>query len=108
MNEAFVNTSRNASREKLDRCHSCGAPIFWAHTQEGKRIPMNPDPDPKGNITIHNDVVILHNREIRPPVALYVGRPFKGVLFDEYVGRRYKTHFATCKQGREWRGKSRS
>lgn len=30
-------------------CKYCGAPIRWATTQGGKAMPLNLDPDPRGN-----------------------------------------------------------
>jgi hypothetical protein len=31
-------------------CRSCGAPIRWVVTEKGKRIPLDRDPQPDGNI----------------------------------------------------------
>lgn len=32
-------------------CSTCGAPILWVQTIHGRAMPLNPDPDPKGNVT---------------------------------------------------------
>jgi len=63
------------------KCRSCGAPILWAETPKGKRIPIDPTPVPDGNI-------FLVTREGgRPPLAMpaITGNP-----------DRWKSHFATC------------
>jgi hypothetical protein len=70
-------------------------------------MPINRDPDPTGNLAIHLNEVTLHGKNIRPPVALYIGKPDRAALFDEYAGRRYKSHFATCGQAAKWRGEAR-
>jgi hypothetical protein len=36
-------------------CKSCGAPIEWAHTKNGKRIPLDPGTVENGNITVADD-----------------------------------------------------
>lgn len=42
----------------------CGKPIRWVLTVEGRRMPLNPDPDPDGNIV----AVTLPNGERRARV----------------------------------------
>lgn len=32
------------------RCRTCGDPIWWLATAAGKRMPVNPAPDPAGNL----------------------------------------------------------
>jgi hypothetical protein len=59
-------------------CRSCGAEIRWSITETGKRIPLDPDPSPTGNIRL--DFTTAH--VLRAD--------------DDYQGPRYVSHFATC------------
>ena len=68
-------------------CRSCGAPIIWAETVNGKRMPLDEDPDPAGKFTLDEE----HN----PPVAEYAKPDAKGELFT--------SHFATCPNAAEHR-----
>lgn len=36
----------------MARCRSCGAEILWAVTKAGKRIPIDPEPEPYGNVQL--------------------------------------------------------
>ena len=63
-------------------CKSCGARILWAVTPAGKKIPLDAEPHPDGNIAIS------HAREWAPILASVV-KP------GSQDGLR-KTHFATC------------
>lgn len=36
-------------------CRSCGAPVVWARTTDGKPMPLNAVPDPAGNVAAHRD-----------------------------------------------------
>ena len=68
-------------------CRSCGAAIYWTHTDRGKRIPLDVAPKKNGNIII------------RDGRAHYVG------IFDQ-VGEHEATfvsHFATCRDADQWR-----
>ena len=38
-----------------DRCRSCDAPIEWAYTPKGSRIPLDPGTRPDGNINVDHD-----------------------------------------------------
>lgn len=67
-----------------DRCRSCQAPIRWAVTEAGKRIPVDVEPTPDGNMLLSLD---------DPPVAAVV-RPGELQLVDD--GQRFVSHFATC------------
>jgi hypothetical protein len=35
-----------------NRCRSCDAPITWAVTRKGRRIPLDPEPVAGGNIKV--------------------------------------------------------
>lgn len=72
-----------------EECRSCKAPILWTVTVKEKRMPVNAEPSPVGNL-----VVIM--RDGLPPLARAPD------LFD--VGLpRYTSHFANCPQSKGWR-----
>ncbi len=60
-------------------CRSCGAPIIWAETVNGRRMPLDEDPDPDGKF------VLDETRE--PPLATFAPTD---------PGERFQSHFATC------------
>ena len=66
-------------------CPSCGAPVYWAHTRKGNRMPVDVEPHPSGNcFPFYNP----HRREIRVEVR------GKHDYSDDSKG--YRPHFATC------------
>jgi len=82
---------------KADRCRSCKAPIIWAVTKTGKRMPVDETPTKGGNI-------ILGMRWQLPPIA-HVQTEQQLALLRERGEVLYVSHFATCKQGKKWRKK---
>ena len=68
------------------RCKSCGAPIEWALTVKGSRIPLDPGSTPDGNINVGPDGVA------------HVVEPGQGVRI---------SHFATCPNARQHRRRDR-
>lgn len=71
----------------MSSCASCGAPIKWAVTANGKRIPLDPEPHLDGRVRL---IHLSNGREAR-------------VLTDpdlaeaRHAGEAlYQTHFATC------------
>jgi hypothetical protein len=66
---------------QLSNCRSCDARIIWIVTESGKRMPV--DAKPAGKFIVLND-----------------DDPPKGSLVPGYV-----SHFATCPQAADWRGK---
>lgn len=61
-------------------CRSCGAPVMWFYTANGKRMPLDPEPDGLGSLTIHNGLAVQADSlpfEVGPEV-------------------RYRSHFVTC------------
>jgi hypothetical protein len=73
----------------LASCRSCGAPVKWCKTETGKRIPMNPTPDPDGIWLIWPT---LHTPTIMRPTAQ-----------TPHEVARYTSHFATCPEASTWR-----
>jgi hypothetical protein len=59
-------------------CSTCGAPIIWAHTTKGKRIPLDAKPHPDGNVMLTGG-----------GTAVVAGKSQNGA-------RRYMPHHATC------------
>jgi hypothetical protein len=70
-----------------DPCRSCGAPIIWAITDRGKRLPLDAMPNPAGNVRLTGGNAIVLKKD------------------DVYDGPRYMPHFATCKDADKWRKK---
>lgn len=73
-----------------DECQSCQAPIIWCLTTSAKRMPVDYEPSPEGNIAL------------RPggmgPLAVVLG-----------VAKRFgrtdlrTSHFSSCPQAGQWR-----
>lgn len=64
-------------------CRSCGAPIEWALTTAGKRMPLDLEPAPQGNLVLDDDGVVW--AVAAAPVALLAKKP-----------PLRQSHFATC------------
>ncbi|MEU3600904.1 hypothetical protein ABZ714_19595 [Streptomyces sp. NPDC006798] len=39
----------------LTPCPRCGRPVLWTVTAAGRRLPVNPGPDPAGNAAVYTD-----------------------------------------------------
>jgi hypothetical protein len=72
------------------RCRSCAAPIRWATTTSGKRIPLDPGRAFDGNITLDADL-------LGGVVATVHGTP------PHHLPDRYVAHFVTCPHADAWR-----
>jgi len=71
----------------MSTCRSCGATIVWAITDSGKRMPVDAEPDPAGNLSIWES-----------------GEGWRvTVVPEEWDGLRYRPHFATCPDSESWR-----
>lgn len=64
-------------------CRSCGAPILWALTPKGLRMPLDVEPHPEGN------VLLVGDGECRPLTAAEV-------TSGAHPEQRHRAHFATC------------
>ena len=78
----------------IQHCRSCGGPVAWAVTRAGKRLPVNPEPQAKGNLSIEQD-----GSKLRAALLLSDARD---------AARRagqplYTSHFATCPDANAWR-----
>lgn len=83
-------------------CRSCGAPIQWATSTQGRVVPVDLQPSPDGNLVLVaegrvtralNTAVSEGPRHAEVQAALAAGSP------------RFKSHFATCPQAAEHRRK---
>lgn len=73
------------------------APVFWAVTGNGKKIPIDGEPHPEGNIAID---------PITDPMLATVlaGKPLADA---RTAGEKlHRTHFVTCKQRDQWSKRS--
>lgn len=62
----------------MAECKKCHAPIRWVETKSGKRMPLDQQPNPAGNVVL------------RRGVAHVLGAD------DFSISPRYIAHFATC------------
>lgn len=79
-----------------NECRSCGAPIRWAITEKGRRMPLDPDPHPDGNVMVEHAAGADHSG-----VVVFAGR----LLHEERdLGTPlYRSHFASCPDARKHR-----
>lgn len=77
------------------RCSSCGAPITWAVTTTGKRMPVDAEPAPNGNVEL-TPLLSAFNRE-PTEATVHAQRPLG------HEGPLHLSHFVTCPQADEWR-----
>jgi len=75
------------------KCSSCSAPIVWANTATGKKMPLDAQPHPLGNL------VMDEAGNVGPPDA------WPGNLGTPDLTKRYRSHFATCPQADRHRKK---
>jgi len=78
----------------VNACTRCKAEIIWAETENGKPMPLDPEPVEDGNVT-------LHKRRVGIPVAVVLGRKQLDNLHAHAVRFGppvvlYRSHFASC------------
>lgn len=73
---------------KTSQCSGCRAEIIWTTTRNGKKMPVDAEPDPEGIIVLEFDG--------DEPFAIYDNRRL-------IEGERYTSHFATCPKRGEFR-----
>jgi hypothetical protein len=75
-------------------CRSCEAPLLWARTEKGRRIPLDPDPyagdDPRGLFVLRRELGLAPLAVAATPDA-FPGEPV------------YRSHFTTCPNAKEHR-----
>lgn len=82
------------TRKATHACRDCGAPIRWATTPKGKRIPLDESSDPQGNwlYTGPKEVTYLHGWELERHRIAIATRETSRLLFNH--------HSATCTENR--------
>jgi hypothetical protein len=79
----------------VSACRSCGAEIWWAYTAQGRRVPLDADPTPSGNLY----VVDVPDTPVEDPFVAVVTKyrqPPAGAPL-------YQSHFASCPQAAQHR-----
>jgi hypothetical protein len=89
----------------MSSCRTCHAPIVWAiSATTGRLIPIDRDPDPRGNVYLSNGAgVPLPNGVRATPYATVVAaadRPDAGEL--------HLAHFVTCPDAAQHRRRDRA
>lgn len=76
----------------MAHCASCDREIRWVVTERGKRMPLDAEPVPDGNVELRvldgQETAIVHAAGQRPLTA---------------VGPFYVSHFSTCPDAGSWR-----
>lgn len=72
----------------MNACRSCKAPVLWTRTAAGKAMPLDPEPNPAGNVVLVKGVAVVLGK-----------RAAEGVAAVE--GTRYMPHWATCPNAKE-------
>lgn len=77
----------------MKKCRSCDAPIIWALTPSGRKVPLDAEPSPEGNLRVYdiNNPTVAYLRPTDREAAKAGGQPL------------YISHFATCPQACVWR-----
>jgi len=63
-------------------CRGCGAPMVWARTGRGAKMPLDAEPSSAGTY-------VLENEDTSNPTTYRMIDP-------AYTGPRYTSHFQTC------------
>lgn len=93
-------SERGRARPATAPCRSCAAPMLWVTFPSGKRNPLDPTPNPDGNI-----VLVEHeDRGGRPwRLAMVVGNEDLLAEARALGVPLYTTHFKTCPDAEEHR-----
>jgi len=70
-------------------CRSCGALIVWAVTDSGKKMPVDSEPHPEGNLTVWAQGDTWRVKVIQTTTR--------------WDAPRFRPHFATCPDAQSWR-----
>jgi hypothetical protein len=83
----------------MSDCRSCHAPILWAMTASGKRMPMDPDPVATGTfaLTLDDPPTAIHAPATVPAGTVRLGA--------DGFPARFTSHFATCPNASQHRRK---
>lgn len=75
--------------KRIDKCSACDAPIVWASTSAGGKMPVDAEPTPDGNLLLLATVD-------RRWVAIVIGKATRQAGTRAVMGERHTSHFATC------------
>lgn len=82
----------------MSECKTCSAPIRWVvSAATGKRMPIDPDPTPGGNIGLDLSGMVA-------AAHVYAGEKLMAIR--ERGSDLYLSHFVTCPQAGEHRKES--
>lgn len=81
-------------------CRSCDAPIEWAWTQAGKRMPIDDEPSEDGNVLVwrEGNSETIRCKVLGPLEVEELRGDEHGTLEELYT-----SHFATCAFAKDWR-----
>ena len=86
---------------KITKCKSCGAPITWIKTKNGRVMPCNvPAVDYQENYKGTDTVVTNNGRVLR---VMVFKTPSPSGLQPIIDGKGYISHFATCPYANKYR-----
>jgi hypothetical protein len=91
-------------RVGVSNCRSCGAPILWTETAAtGKRMPVDEDPVPDGNVFLEETPrgLVAHAGKHPPPVVNLITVKLLGER--DFGPAKFVSHFGTCPQSKGWR-----
>lgn len=80
-----------------ETCRTCHAPIRWAFTEKGRRMPVDPEPHPEGTIAL--EPIPGASRDVTTMRAIVVAIGSRPTL--------YRSHFSTCPQADRHRKRGR-
>lgn len=81
---------------KPQPCGSCRTEIIWAATDDGKLMPIEPDPSPRGNVALYNWAGQLRANSVPNAKAAAM----------RAAGREmFLSHFVNCPHAETWRKK---
>lgn len=78
------------------RCRTCRAPVVWAVLPSGRRIPLDPEPDPAGRVRLD----AIGPATDRAAMVLPTDEAEAAHAAGEDL---YVSHFATCPQADQHR-----
>lgn len=84
---------------KTAECRSCGAPMIWAETANGKRMPVDADPVEGASF------VLVEAPDDGRLLAIHVSKAWPDYMAAGEVDAadRYTSHFATCPDAGKFR-----
>lgn len=94
----------------VSRCDACGQPIVWATTERGRRIPLDPEPRPDGNV----ELICVHGVDVaRVVTAVREQELEQQAVAAIRAGREpelrlHMSHFATCPSADTFRRRARA